>query len=102
MTTKKFTANIEEELSQPEKTFMSDAQEVQEVEGVEGMDELKSKLLSAGFVITKEPKTKKTQVAFQPSLFEKVKAVAEAEGQSINEMLHILLREALAARENQE
>ena len=98
MTTKKFTANIEEELSQPEKTFMSDAQEVQEAEG---MEELKNKL-PKGFIIAKEPKTKKTQVAFQPSLFEKVKAVAEAEGQSINEMLHILLREALAAREKQE
>ena len=98
MTTKKFTANIEEELSQPAKAFMSDAQEVQEAEG---MEELKNKL-PKGFIIAKEPKTKKTQVAFQPSLFEKVKAVAEAEGQSINEMLHILLREALAARENQE
>ena len=98
MTTKKFTANIEEELSQPEKAFMSDAQEVQEAEG---MEELKNKL-PKGFIIAKEPKTKKTQVAFQPSLFEKVKAVAEAEGQSINEMLHILLREALAAREKQE
>ena len=98
MTTKKFTANIEEELSQPEKAFMSDAQEVQEAEG---MEELKNKL-PKGFIIAKEPKTKKTQVAFQTSLFEKVKAVAEAEGKSINEMLHILLREALAARENQE
>ena len=98
MTTKKFTANIEEELSQPEKDFMSDAQEVQEAEG---MEELKNKL-PKGFIIAKEPKTKKTQVAFQPSLFEEVKAVAEAEGKSINEMLHILLREALAARENQE
>ena len=98
MTTKKFTANIEEELNQPEKTFMSDAQEVQEAEG---MEELKNKL-PKGFIIAKEPKTKKTQVAFLPSLFEEVKAVAEAEGKSINEMLHILLREALAARENQE
>lgn len=102
MTTKKFTANIEEELSQPEKTFMSDAQEVQEVEGIEGMEELKAKLRTAGFVIAKEPKTKKTQIAFQPSLFDEVKAVAEAEGQSINEMLHILLREALAARKDKE
>ena len=101
MTTKKFTANIEEELSQPEKAFMSDAQEVQEVEGIEGMEELKAKL-PAGFIIAKAPKTKKTQIAFQPSLFEEVKAVAEAEGQSINEMLHILLREALAARKDKE
>ena len=42
MTTKKFTANIEEELSQPEKAFMSDAQEVQEAEG---MEELKNNLM---------------------------------------------------------
>ena len=50
MTTKKFTANIEEELSQPEKAFMSDAQEVQEAEG---MEELKNKL-PKGFIIAKD------------------------------------------------
>ena len=53
MTTKKFTANIEEELSQPAKAFMSDAQEVQEAEG---MEELKNKL-PKGFIIAKEPKS---------------------------------------------
>ena len=61
--------------------------------------DLKEKLKGTGYIIKNEPKSKKTQVAFQPSLFVEVKRTAEKEGQSFNEMLHILLREALERRE---
>lgn len=56
------------------------------------IDEIK---LPAGYRLAREAKTKKTQVAMQPSLFNAVKEVATQQGQSFNEMLHILLREAL-------
>ena len=61
--------------------------------------ELKERLKGMGYIIKNEPKSKKTQVAFQPSLFAEVKEVANNEGQSFNEMLHILLKEALERRE---
>ena len=64
--------------------------------------ELKERLKGTGYIIKNEPKSKKTQVAFQPSLFAEVKKVANNEGQSFNEMLHILLKEALERRERED
>ena len=42
-----------------------------------------------------ETKTKRVQLVWQPSLFEKVKAASEAEGISINEYVHRVLRAAV-------
>lgn len=41
-----------------------------------------------------EKKTKRVQLVLQPSLFEKVKATAEAKQLSVNEFVHQLLEEA--------
>ncbi len=42
-----------------------------------------------------ETRTKRVQLVWQPSLFEKVKAASEAEGISINEYVHRVLRAAV-------
>lgn len=42
-----------------------------------------------------ETKTKRVQLVWQPSLFEKVKAASRAEGISLNEYVHRVLRAAV-------
>lgn len=42
-----------------------------------------------------EKKTRRLQLLMRPSLYDRLKAKAEAEGQSVNEMIDILLEDAL-------
>lgn len=49
----------------------------------------------------RETKTKRVQLVFQASLLRKVKEEAIREGTSVNELVHIALREYLAAKEVQ-
>ncbi len=42
-----------------------------------------------------ETKTKRVQLVWQPSLYEKVKAASKAEGLSLNEYVHRVLKEAV-------
>lgn len=43
-----------------------------------------------------EKKTRRLQLLMRPSLYDRVKARAEAEGQSVNEMIDTLLEDALS------
>lgn len=90
----KYTNVAEQFITKPEDLHEAQEQKEQEATTVpaQAIEDLK---LPAGYRLVKEAKTKKTQVAMQPSLFNAVKEVAEKQGQSFNEMLHILLREAL-------
>lgn len=45
-----------------------------------------------------ETKTRRLQLLMQPSLYNDIQSIAKAEGVSINEMAHILLKEAINAR----
>lgn len=92
MAPRKFKIDIESKLAKPETAFISNAaqEETTETQG--------NSIIPAGYRLVRETKSKKTQVAFQPSLFAAVKAEAEKEGESFNEMLHVLLREALENR----
>lgn len=89
MAKKSFNPNIEEQLQNPETAFISTAVIEEPKEAPE------APVLPLGYVIRKETKSKKTQIAMQPSLFNAVRELAVKEGESFNEMLHILLREAL-------
>lgn len=46
-----------------------------------------------------EPKSRRLQLLIQPSLYEDVKELSEAEGLSVNETISELLKEAITARE---
>ena len=43
-----------------------------------------------------ETKSRRLQLLMQPSLYDKVKARAEADGVSVNELVHTILENALA------
>ena len=47
---------------------------------------------------TVETKTKRAQLVFRPSLLKAAKAEAKREGTSLNELVHIALKEFLASR----
>ena len=63
--------------------------------------ELKERLKGTGYIIKNEPKSKKTCIVFQPSLFALIKKAADRDGESFSEMLHIVLKEALERRERE-
>lgn len=44
-----------------------------------------------------ETKSRRVQMLIQPSLHDRIKARAKAERRSVNDMMHLLLEEALAA-----
>jgi hypothetical protein len=91
MAKKNFNISIEEQLERPEEAFISNIPKQEEAPTpIE-----KDVAIPVGYRLAKETKSKKTQVAFQPSLFNAVKELADSKGESFNEMLHILLREAL-------
>lgn len=46
-----------------------------------------------------ETKTKRLQLLMQPSLYDDIKTAADTAGVSVNEMVHILLKEAMNARQ---
>ena len=85
--------DIEKQLERPEETFISNIPKEEPQQA-----EQQALSIPLGYRLAKETKSKKTQVAFQPSLFNAVKEEADKQGESFNEMLHILLREALANR----
>lgn len=50
----------------------------------------------AGFKLAPESKTKRLNLLIQPSLFESAQKQAAKEGVSVNELIHIALREYLS------
>ena len=105
MSKKDFTNN-------PAMQFISSAEpeasKDQEAEsGKENREELEAELfpkVPEGYKLNPlfiEKKTQRVQLVFQPSLYKKVKAAAKKHKVSMNEYIHIILREAVKAEEEE-
>ena len=52
-----------------------------------------------GYKIIREPKTRRVQLLFQPTLYSRLKAQADAQSVSFNEYIHRLLEKAAKEQE---
>lgn len=48
-----------------------------------------------GYILIPERKTRRLQLLIGPTLYNQVKAKAEAAGQSVNEMINLILKDAM-------
>lgn len=79
----------------PAMQFISTAEETKPEEVREAITERaeapKGYKLNPAYI---ETKSKRLQLLVQPSLYEKVKAIADRENKSVNELIHSILEEA--------
>lgn len=89
MNKKTFKANLEE-VENPALQFISNI-----LNGEEIGKKQNENVVSEGFKIVPESKSKRLQLLLQPSLYTRIKDKAKKEKTSVNETIHNILNEAL-------